>query len=650
MRFLTTAASFRLLGVAALCAVSLSAQGNDPQQPLIQAIQRGDTPAVSRLLASGVNPNVKDEEGVPALMLAALFADVECVEQLLKRGADPNQADTVGATALMWAIPDIQKARMLIEHGAGVNPRSTNLGRTPLLIAAASPGSVELLTLLLARGADLRAKDAAGSSALALAMLSADVEVLRFLVDRGLDPKEEVPVGSLRLLYSRIRPAVIEFAMARGVSIPKDALIRSNWQGPDLLKRWIERGADSNARTGTYGVTPLLSATSSEFAGPETLRVLLEHGADPNVQDTEGEKPLDWAIYRADQAKIGVLEKYGATRGEGPRRTVVPPPSSVGTTNARTSVDRSVSLLLKSSSSPEIFEGRRCFTCHNNTMPVEAAALARRKGIAIDVDLAHKNAQDILAVFRRAAGPALQAQPTNIPGAVALTVGYGLMALAAEGQSADKATAAMTHWLLATQMTDGSWLGNGSNRPPMESSTLSHTVIGVRGLMLYPTPGDKARIDQALSRARNWLLSAETPTAEDRAMRLMGLVWTKASDSPIKTAIQEIVRRQAATGGWSQLAQLDPDAYATGQSLMALHEAGIAVTDDVYQKGVKFLLNTQYADGSWLVRTRAFPVQPYFESGFPFGRHQWISAAGTAWAARAIALTLPDTNGAALRH
>jgi len=33
------------------------------------------------------------------------------------------------------------------------------------------------------------------------------------------------------------------------------------------------------------------------------------------------------------------------------------------------------------------------------------------------------------------------------------------------------------------------------------------------------------------------------------------------------------------------------------------------------------------------------PVQPYFESGFPFDRHQWISAAGTAWAAKAIAFT-----------
>jgi ankyrin repeat protein len=646
MRLLTTAASS--MSIVALCAVLLSAQGNDAQRSLIQAIQRGDTPAVSRLLASGAHPNTKDDEGVPALMLATLFADVACVEQLLKRGADPNQADSLGATPLMWAIPDIQKARALIEHGASVNARSTNLGRTPLLIAAASPGSVDLLNLLLARGADLRAKDTAGSSALAVAMLSSDVEVLRFLVGRGLDPKEEVPIASLRAVYSRARPAVIEFAMARGVSIPKEMLNRSNWQSPALLQRWIERGADINARIGNYGVTPLLTATSSEFAGADTLRLLLEHGADPNVQDTEGEKPLDWATYRADQAKIAVLEKYGATRGQGPRRTMVAPPGSGGITNARISVDRSVSLLLKSS--PEIFAGRRCFTCHNNTLPAEAAALARRKGIAIGEDLAEKNAQDILAVFRRAADPVMQSQPTNIPGGMALTVGYGLMALAAEGQSANKATAAMTHWMLATQMTDGSWLGNGVNRPPMESSTLSHTTIAVRGLMLYPTPGDKSRIDQALARARNWLLSADTPTAEDRAMRLMGLVWTKASRSAITAAIQEIVRRQTPTGGWSQLAQLDPDAYATGQSLIALHEAGIAVTDDVYQKGVKFLLNTQYPDGAWLVRTRAFPVQPYFESGFPFGRHQWISAAGTAWAARAIALTLPDTNRSALRQ
>lgn len=133
-------------------------------------------------------------------------------------------------------------------------------------------------------------------------------------------------------------------------------------------------------------------------------------------------------------------------------------------------------------------------------------------------------------------------------------------------------------------------------------------------------------------------------------MRLMGLVWTKAPAAAVKAASQAIVREQTASGGWSQLPQLDPDAYATGLSLVALHAAGMRVSEDVYRRGVRFLLTTQYPDGAWLVRTRSFPLQPYFESGFPFDRHQWISASGTAWAAQAVALTLPDVNTSARRR
>jgi trehalose 6-phosphate phosphatase len=48
-------------------------------------------------------------------------------------------------------------------------------------------------------------------------------------------------------------------------------------------------------------------------------------------------------------------------------------------------------------------------------------------------------------------------------------------------------------------------------------------------------------------------------------------------------------------------------------------------------------LRTQVDDGSWIVETRAVPIQAYFESGFPYGVNQWVSAAGTAWATRALA-------------
>ena len=218
------------------------------------------------------------------------------------------------------------------------------------------------------------------------------------------------------------------------------------------------------------------------------------------------------------------------------------------------------------------------------------------------------------------------------------------MALAAEGHPLDAVTATMTHWLIARQMPDGRWLGNGINRPPSEYTPISHTAIAAGGLVSYPLPGRKKEVSESLRRARQWLLAAEPKSAEERGMRLMGLVWTDAPRPRVAAAIKEIRDRQEAGGGWSQFGRTGPDAYATGLSLYALHVAGVAAADEAYRKGVAFLVGSQYPDGSWLVKTHAFPVQRYFESGFPFGRHQWISAAGTSWASLAIAQTLPDAS------
>jgi hypothetical protein len=82
---------------------------------------------------------------------------------------------------------------------------------------------------------------------------------------------------------------------------------------------------------------------------------------------------------------------------------------------------------------------------------------------------------------------------------------------------------------------------------------------------------------------------------------------------------------------------LSSDAYATGQALYALQAVGVEADADAYRRGADFLLRTQLEDGTWFVRTRAFGVQPYFETGFPHGPSQFISATATAWAT--IALT-----------
>jgi hypothetical protein len=100
-------------------------------------------------------------------------------------------------------------------------------------------------------------------------------------------------------------------------------------------------------------------------------------------------------------------------------------------------------------------------------------------------------------------------------------------------------------------------------------------------------------------------------------------------------------RRSGRTGGWAQLPALPSDAYATGQALVALRENGLfKPATPGFERGAKYLLDTQEADGSWHVRGRSLPVQPLFESGFPHGRDQRISAAGTSWAAMALSLAI----------
>jgi hypothetical protein len=118
---------------------------------------------------------------------------------------------------------------------------------------------------------------------------------------------------------------------------------------------------------------------------------------------------------------------------------------------------------------------------------------------------------------------------------------------------------------------------------------------------------------------------------------VLGLIWGGASDAAIKKAARELLPLQRGDGGWGQLPPLASDAYATGQVLVALRDSRvIAPKNPAYQRGIQFLLNSQLEDGSWYVRTRAPALQPLFDSDFPHGPDQFISAAATNWAAMAL--------------
>jgi ankyrin repeat protein len=561
-------------------------------------------------------------------MTAVQRENAAAVKRLLDRGADANAANGAGATPLMWAIPDFDKVKLLVSRGVNVNARSTNLGRTPFLIAASYPGTVALLRYLVSKGADPKAVDRQERDALVLAAHGADVDVLRYLVALGLKADERILNAAAGRQY---KPAV-EYLMKLGVPPPKNFSGMAHWAPPEWLRTMIDKGGDINARTSTFGRTAVIYAASSEWDTIESLKLLLDKGADPNLADNDGETALDWAMHRKDEARIRLLKSYGAKEATTPRDKAFGNPEGIG--DARTSVARAVALLQPTAGPP--FRKRGCITCHNQSMVAQAAAAARAKNIPIDETLAAQNRKQIEAVYKPLSEEAMQGQP---PPGTDLTTGYIAMALAAENHPLDTITAALAHNAASRQLPDGSW-PEGVMRPPMEFSTISQTAMGVRVLTLYPIEARKADFAMRLRRARQWLLASHPTSAEEFAMRIMALKWAGASHGELAPAIREWVSQQRPDGGWAQLPQLESDAYGTGVTLYALSQAGFAVTDPVYKRGIEWLLANQYADGSWFVRTRSFPVQPQLESGYPFGYNQWISAAAACWSSLAIAATL----------
>jgi hypothetical protein len=204
----------------------------------------------------------------------------------------------------------------------------------------------------------------------------------------------------------------------------------------------------------------------------------------------------------------------------------------------------------------------------------------------------------------------------------------------------DEYTDAAVRYMKAMQAPAGNWDAFESRRPPMNSGVYQTTALAVYTLKTYGPPAERADTKAALARAAAWLEAAKPGTTQDKAFHLMGLAWANAKPASIVAAAKALAATQRTDGGWSQLAFVGSDSYATGQALYALNTAGgLSTNDAVYSKGVKYLLGTQSKDGSWHVKSRSIWVQPYFESGFPYSHDQWISVAGTSWAAIALSLT-----------
>jgi hypothetical protein len=424
------------------------------------------------------------------------------------------------------------------------------------------------------------------------ALLHNDPSEARRLIDRGADPNEGRFVGF---------PPVF-LAIQR--------------QDIGLLHAMASNGADLNARDSS-GSTALMWAAANESGDATIVNELLRLGADPHATNKVGESALDWAMRRGDTPAVAALRHAGAS--DAPR--------------VRTSVAKALALLQRSGAQFTRVSG--CYSCHHSSLPQMALGVARSRGFQVDEAAVREQVDVTIALVKNVANEAL-ANRDRIPDPP-IALSYGLLGMAASHYARNEVTDVMTSVISAWQGSDGAFHTLPPIRPPIESSDFTATALSLRAIQLYGSNPD-ARV----ARASHWLRTAAPRSTEERAMQLLGLAWANAPADDIRISVAALLAMQHDDGGWAQLPNLETDAYATGQALVALQTAGYPVSSAEYDRGKAFLLRTQFPDGSWLVRTRTFPVQPPRDTGFPHGKHQWISAAGTSWAAMALAYALPE--------
>jgi ankyrin repeat protein len=635
-----------MLRVAWLLVLSLAVTlQQDPGERFYQSIRNNDLVTL-RSLIRDYGVDTKDSRGQTPLMLAAAFGSFDATKLLVDSGADAKAVSASRLTALHLSAGDLRKVRLLVDHGADVNARS-QMGRSPLLVAAYTTGAYDVVQFLLSKGADPNAADASRITPLIAALSVNDSRSAKLLLDKGseIDVTANIAQAATplmaaahngnadltRLLLSKgssvnvastagsatVLNGQVQFGAATALHF---AALSGN---SEVVKLLLGAGARVDAPD-MRGMTPLMWAVSTDRPNVSIVRELVKNGSDPSFRSKTGESPIDWAQKFNNPTVMTELNL---------RATVVPASSSVQkpvSVTPRDAVAQSMPLLQKTSSA--MLSKGGCNACHAQPVTHMAIALARDRGWSVGESFPMESLQVLRTRWFASDQGLLQGLEA---GGTPDTTLYNAMALAAVGEPASWNSDVFVAYLISKQRPEGRWRGIGASRAPIQDGDFSRTAMAVRTLASFGIPARKSEIDERIRRAADWL-AAQTPiSTEDRVMQLLGLKWSGANSRGLETRTRELVAQQRSDGGWAQTQNLASDAYATGQVLYTLRELG-AATDAGFRRGVEYLLRTQKEDGSWYVKSRAMKIQPYFESGFPYEHDQWISTAATAWATMAL--------------
>ena len=602
---------------------------NPRVESFIAAVRSGDQRRVQKLVAADAGlVKAKDLSGSTPLHHAAGFGTLETMEWLMEKGADLNPKNRLGSTPLHWAVHDEAKVRLLLAKGAAVNDRQVE-GRTPLLMAALAGGTNRVLELLLDHGADPNSSTLAGQSPLMAAAIRGNANAIRLLIEKDADVNASNGAGETALMLAATagNPHSVALLLEKGASASakskrnETALGNAATSGvTEIVRMLLDRGAEVNVRN-IRGYSPLMLAASSDTIPAEVVRLLLAKGADTSYTADYDETALDLAAKRGDTEVTRLL-------GGVPRASAVNAPVRGNPARSATEAVRKAMVLMENQSY-KFIRISGCNSCHSQDLPSAAAGLARTRGLPAP--------QEIPQLPASMQQPPERLMDFNVVGVTGLA--WELFDLGMNGSPKSHYTDAAVRFIKAMQTPAGNWDTNEGRRPPMSSGEFQAAALAIYSLNQYSPPTEMKTTREAVARAAAWLEASKPTTTQDRVFHLLGLAWAGGKSAVILEYTRALAATQTADGGWSQFPSLDSDAYATGEALYALNIAGkMPVTDAVYRKGVAYLLRTQAEDGSWHVKSRAIWLQPYLDTGFPYGQDQFISTAGTAWASMALSL------------
>ncbi|TGJ83650.1 hypothetical protein E0Z10_g5092 [Xylaria hypoxylon] len=217
---------------------------------------------------------------------------------------EPPWVSTTDLDALRQALQKVAArgklsiVRLLIEHGADVNPkRDTEI---PALVKAAEAGNVAVVSELLAHNADPNARNRSGQTALFIASIKGHNKVVEALANGRADVNAKDKEGRSPLLY-----------------LASEKKIKAKWT-TETLHLLHRHGADTEV-IDQIGRTPLLWAATNRNI--ELARFLLENRANVSAANNRGRTALHLSAESSDEEHRDDMVKLLLSHNANPEAT-----------------------------------------------------------------------------------------------------------------------------------------------------------------------------------------------------------------------------------------------------------------------------------------------------------------------------------------